>query len=90
MALRAPFAGTVTALRLNTGEMALPGQVALTLADLSRLQVETTDLSRRNVDRVAVGQPVSVFVEALGAGSVASHGSHLRQRWRAAIRSMLS
>ena len=67
MALRAPFAGTVTALRLNVGEMALPGQVALTLADLSRLQVETTDLSERDVARVAVGQPVSVFVEALGA-----------------------
>ena len=46
--------------------MILPGQRVLTLADLSRLQVETTDFSERDVARVAVGQPVTVFVEALG------------------------
>ena len=75
---RAPFAGTVTALTVNPGEMALPGQAVLTLADLSRLRVETTDLSERDVARVALGQPVSVYVEALGSeitGRVASIAS---------------
>ena len=43
-----------------------PGQVVATLADLSQLQVETTDLSERDVARVAEGQPAAVFVEALG------------------------
>jgi multidrug resistance efflux pump len=65
--LRAPLAGTVTALEVSPGEMVQAGQIVLVLADLSRLQVETTDLSERDVARVAVGQPVTVFIEALGA-----------------------
>jgi HlyD family secretion protein len=64
--LRAPFGGTITARAVNPGEMVLPGQVVLTLADLSSLRVETTDLSERDVERVAAGQAVTVFVEALG------------------------
>ena len=64
--LRAPFDGTVTTLETNAGEMVLPGQAVLTLADLDRLQVETTDLSERDVVRVAAGQPATVYVEGLG------------------------
>jgi HlyD family secretion protein len=66
--LRAPFAGTVTALEASTGEVVSPltGQTVLTLADLSRLQVETTDLSERDVARVKVGQKATAFVQALG------------------------
>jgi HlyD family secretion protein len=66
--LHAPFAGTITTLDVSPGEVVSPlaGQVVLTLADLSRLQVETTDLSERDVDRVAVGQQATVYVEALG------------------------
>jgi HlyD family secretion protein len=64
--LRAPFAGTVAVLEVSVGETVLPGQTVLTLADLNHLQVETTDLSERDVDEVAVGQQVTVYVEALG------------------------
>ncbi len=64
--LRAPFAGTVSALVISPGETVAPGQVVLALADLSRLQVETTDLSERDVARVAPGQTAIVYVEALG------------------------
>ena len=67
MTLRAPFTGTITGISVNMGEMVQPGQSVLTLADLSRLQVETTDLSERDVSRVAVGQAATVFIEALGA-----------------------
>jgi multidrug efflux pump subunit AcrA (membrane-fusion protein) len=70
--LAAPFAGVVTALKVNPGEMALPGQVVLTLADLSHLRVETTDLSERDVARVAIGRPATVSVDALGA-QIAGH-----------------
>ena len=63
--LSAPFDGTVTDLAVSTGELVLPGQTVLTLADLSQLRVETTDLSERDVARVAEGQVVSVYVEAL-------------------------
>jgi multidrug resistance efflux pump len=66
MTLPAPFAGTVAVLEVSVGETVLPGQTVLTLADLNHLQVETTDLSERDVDNVAVGQQVTVYVEALG------------------------
>ena len=58
-------AQTVTSLKVNPGEMVLPGQVAAALADLSHLRVETTDLSERDATRVAVSPSVSVFVDAL-------------------------
>jgi HlyD family secretion protein len=63
--LSAPFAGVVTAIGARPGETVLPGQAVLTLADLRHLQVETTDLSERDVARVKVAQPVTVYVEAL-------------------------
>ena len=56
--------------------MVQPGQVVLTLADLARLQVETTDLSERDVTRVAVGRPVNVIVKSSNdqvPGRVTSH-----------------
>jgi multidrug efflux pump subunit AcrA (membrane-fusion protein) len=64
--LTASFGGTVTDLGISSGETVLPGQAVLMLADLHHLQVETTDLSERDVDRVAVGQQATVYVEALG------------------------
>lgn len=64
--LRAPFAGTVAALEVSAGDIVLPGRVVLTLADLRHLQVQTTDLSERDVDRVAAGQQTHVYIEALG------------------------
>jgi HlyD family secretion protein len=63
--LYAPAIGTVTALEVGPGEAVMPGQVVLTLVDLSRLRVETTDLSELDVARVAVGQGASVYVEPL-------------------------
>jgi multidrug efflux pump subunit AcrA (membrane-fusion protein) len=65
LALRAPFTGTVTALEISPGETVAVGQVVLVLADLSQLQVETTDLSERDVVQVAPGQPVTVLIEPL-------------------------
>jgi multidrug efflux pump subunit AcrA (membrane-fusion protein) len=64
--LRAPFPGTVAALEVAPGETVLPGQVVLELADMGRLQAETTDLSEQDVDQVQVGQQATVFVEPLG------------------------
>ena len=62
---RAPFAGAITDLEINPGEMVQPGEVVLTLADLADLQVETTDLSERDVARVQVGQAAEILVDAL-------------------------
>ena len=64
--LQAPFDGTVTWLGASPGETVMPGQMVLTLAALDHLQVETTDLSERDVVLVAEGQQASVYVEAMG------------------------
>jgi HlyD family secretion protein len=64
--LRAPFDGTVIAVPVISGQAVNPGQVVLTIANLNNLQVETTDLSERDINRVSVGHPARVTVEGLG------------------------
>jgi RND family efflux transporter MFP subunit len=63
--LLAPFAATVVSVSVKPGEFVGPGQVVLVLAKLDSLQVETTDLSELNVAAVRIGQPATVYVEAL-------------------------
>jgi len=64
--LIAPFEGTVADVQVAPGQIVMPGQVVLTLAQTHHLRAETTDLSERDVARVQVGQDAAVFVEALG------------------------
>lgn len=64
--IKAPFSGTVSKIDIRAGEWVQPGQPVVVLADLSRLRVETTDLSERDVPGVKTGQTVSVFIKALG------------------------
>jgi HlyD family secretion protein len=74
-ALVAPFDGTIISVDVAAGETVVPGRVAVLLGDLSKYQIETTDLSERDVARVKVGQTVNVSIEALGetfTGKVAS------------------
>jgi multidrug efflux pump subunit AcrA (membrane-fusion protein) len=66
LTLSAPFNGTLARLDVHPGEWVIPGQVVLSLADLGNLQVETTDLSERDIPQVEVGQPVTVVIKALG------------------------
>jgi len=63
--LAAPISGSAVSVDIIPGDTVLPGQTVITLADLSELRVETTDLSERDVAQVAVGQNVSVYIEAL-------------------------
>lgn len=65
-ALTAPFAGTVISVDISPYETVAPGQVVMVVGDLSKYRIETTDLSERDVPDVKVGQPASVFIEALG------------------------
>ena len=65
--LLAPFDGTVASLDISPAEIVTPGQVVLTLADMSAFEVETTDLSERDAPRVQVGQKAQVDVPAVGA-----------------------
>jgi multidrug efflux pump subunit AcrA (membrane-fusion protein) len=70
--LKAPIAGTVSQVNTHSGEWVIPGQPVLSLADLDHLRIETTDLSERDVPRIAIGQPVTILVEALDQ-NVAGH-----------------
>jgi multidrug efflux pump subunit AcrA (membrane-fusion protein) len=63
--LKAPFAGTIAELSIHSGEWVVPGQPVLLLADLSQLRIETTDLSERDISKIVIGRPVTVFIKAL-------------------------
>jgi len=63
--LLAPFDGIVVSVDISPAETVVPGRVIITVGDLSKLQVETKDLSERDVPRVQTGQTASIFIEAL-------------------------
>jgi HlyD family secretion protein len=63
--LSAPFDGEIVSINIIPGELVQVDQAILTLATLNDLQIETTDLSERDIARVKIGQNVSVYIEAL-------------------------
>jgi RND family efflux transporter MFP subunit len=63
--LIAPFDGIVAAIDVTPGEFVPEGQAVVTLATLNDLQLETTDLSERDIAGVKIGAPVTISVEAL-------------------------
>jgi RND family efflux transporter MFP subunit len=64
--LTAPFDGIIVTVDIAASETVTPGQALIVLADFSSFQLETTDLSELDVAGVSVGQPVAIFIEALG------------------------
>ena len=65
--LAAPFDGTIASVEISPAEIANPGQIIIVMGDLSKFQIETTDLSEKNVTSVQVGQSVTIFIDALDA-----------------------
>ena len=63
--LTAPFDGTIVSVDIAPAETVVPGQIVIILGDLSKYQIETTDLSERDVTRVQIGQSANIFIEAL-------------------------
>lgn len=63
--LRAPFAGIITNLDLKVGEFAGSGSPVVTIADLSKWIVKTTDLTEIDVVNVKEGQPVTLSLDAM-------------------------
>lgn len=74
----APIPGTVTQLAIERGEIVVtgtmnnPGTVILTIADMSAMKVEA-DVDETDVSSVALGQPVTVKVDAFP--DLTLHGS---------------
>jgi multidrug efflux pump subunit AcrA (membrane-fusion protein) len=63
--LTAPFDGTIGNININTGEWVTLGQPLLVMADLTHLQVETTDLNEIDVARIQIGDTAIVTFDAL-------------------------
>jgi multidrug efflux pump subunit AcrA (membrane-fusion protein) len=62
--LVAPYDGTVVSINLVAGEMAATQQPVLVIADLSHLEITTTDLSEREIAGVQVGQSATTRLKA--------------------------
>ena len=60
-----PLPGTVVNLDLTVGQQATAGQSVVTIADLSHMIAETSDLNENDVVNVQVGQPVILIPDAL-------------------------
>jgi len=63
--LIAPSEVTVASVKVVPGEYVQQSQVVITLATLNTLQLETTDLSERDIAKVKIGAPVKILIEAL-------------------------
>lgn len=63
--LLSPIDATVVSVDIKPGESVDVAQVIITIATLDQLQVETKDLSERDVTKVKAGQIATVFVDAL-------------------------
>lgn len=61
----APFAATVVEINLTVGELPDETQPAVVLADTSRWQIETSDLTELDASAVRPGAPVTISFDAL-------------------------
>ena len=63
--LLAPSEATIASIDVRPGEYVQQNQIVITLASLSAWQLETTDLSERDITKVKIGAPADIFIEAL-------------------------
>jgi len=62
--ITAPFSGTITAIEVMVGDQVAPGTPAFRLDDLSTLLVDV-ELSEVDINRVEIGQPVTLNFDAV-------------------------
>jgi HlyD family secretion protein len=70
LAIKAPFNGIVTSVKVKPGEWVMMGQPSIVLADLDNLKVETTDLNEIDAARLQPGDKAIVTFDALPGVSV--------------------
>jgi len=61
----APYDGVIADINVIAGETVQQGKPVIMLATLQTLQLETTDLSERDVLKIKIGDPTTVNVESL-------------------------
>jgi HlyD family secretion protein len=62
--LRAPISGTVLAVNVQVGQMVSPGTEAVTLGDMSTLEL-VVDVAEVDVPQISLGQPAQISIDAL-------------------------
>ena len=73
--LISPISGIVAEINIIAGEFAIPGKILLVVSDMANLQINTTDLSERDITKVKVGAIATIFIDALNeefSGKVSS------------------
>jgi RND family efflux transporter MFP subunit len=68
--LTAPYDGTIADIKVVPGELVQQGQAVIALATLTNLQIETTDLSERDILKVKVGDKATVSIKALNGNFI--------------------
>ena len=63
--LVAPFDGTIAEMTINPGELASPGIRLISLGDLTQWEVDTDDLTEKEIVGVEPGAPASITLDAL-------------------------
>lgn len=63
--LAAPFDGSIAEVTINPGEIAVPGMRLISLADVTQWEVDTDDLTEKDVVGAQLGTPVSLTLDAL-------------------------
>jgi len=71
--VRAPFSGTITDLELKIGEFAAAGTPVVTIADLSKWTVRTTDLTEIDVVHIEEGEPVTLTLDSMPEVELKGH-----------------
>lgn len=62
--LVAPYDGTIVSVNVKVGELVKPGEVVAVIGTLNQFQIQTTDLSEKNIAHVQVGQTAAVQLKA--------------------------
>ena len=65
MTLYAPYGGILTSLDVQIGDLVMPNEPILVVADTSEWRIETTDLTELDVVSVAVGSTVEIQIDAI-------------------------
>jgi len=78
--LVAPFAGTAVALHLRPHAWTQPGAPAVTLADLTTLRIETTDLDEWAAAQVRVGGEAEIVFTAFDDKKLTGHVTEIALR----------
>lgn len=77
LTLTAPFAGRITGIEANLGELVTASQPVLTLADMGGWQVKTTDLTELDVALIVEGTAVEVTLDAIPQATLTGTVTHV-------------